>query len=87
MKEEKKALETKIVESLNKIAPETAKKDVSKQIKKAANAIAKEIIDCRKKEAKKKAAADKKLAKTAFKNAVLSYAKANAPAAAAKEKK
>jgi hypothetical protein len=88
MKEEKKALETKILETLNKIAPESTKKDVSKQIKKAAKAIATEIIECRKKEAKKKAAADKKLAKTAFKNAVLSYAKANAPAAAvAKEKK
>ncbi len=86
MKEEKKALETKILEALNKIAPESGKKDVSKAIKKAAKSISNEIIDCRKKEAKKKAAADKKLAKTAFKNAVLSYAKANAPAAPAAKK-
>jgi hypothetical protein len=86
MKEEKKALETKILETLNKIAPESTKKDVSKAIKKAAKSIAAEIIDCRKKEAKKKAEVDKKLAKAAFKNAVLSYAKANAPAAPAAKK-
>jgi hypothetical protein len=87
MKEEKKALESKITEVLIKVATETTKKDVSKHIKKAAKSIATEIIECRKKEAKKKAAADKKLAKAAFKNAVLSYAKANAPAPAAAAKK
>ena len=86
MKEEKKALETKIAETLNKLVAESGKKDVSKAIKKAAKSISQEVIDCRKKEAKKKAAADKKLAKTAFKNAVLSYAKANAPAAPAAKK-
>ncbi|MGL4632772.1 MAG: hypothetical protein ACRCVT_16330 [Leadbetterella sp.] len=86
-KSDKKVLAEKIQEALKKVAPETSKKAVDKIIKKASKSLSDEIFSIRKEEEKKKLKADKKLAKEAFKTAVLSYAKANAPAATAKTEK